>query len=86
MSPRATPSSEKPAAAADVIERIDAKFPAAGLVATAGGTGYHVYVAMKHSKLGYDFPSDMGVGPLLQELQALAEDFVHVLGSDYRDF
>jgi len=37
------------------IVNFDENFPAVGLVATSGGVGYHIYIATKHYKMGYDF-------------------------------
>ena len=43
------------------IANYDKGFPAAGMVVTKGGTGYHVYCTAKHNTEGYDFEWDQTV-------------------------
>jgi len=55
------------------IVNFDENFPAASLVVTSGGVGYHVYVAAKHYKMGYDFKIKDRYKLIAGQLDALAK-------------
>ena len=55
------------------IVNFDENFPAVGLVVTSGGVGYHIYIAAKHYKMGYDFKIKDRYQWVARQLDALAK-------------